>query len=343
MKALIVPQAGKLEIADIPMPEIGPYDALVRIEVCGICNSTDQKLIEGTMYWAPPFPIVLGHESVGTVVEAGAKVRKFRVGDRVTRPIYVPPKGSGDLHSALGGFAEFGVVRDLPAMLRDGDRSMENDFNAKRQMPVAADMDVLNASLAISLSETASVLHHLPGVRGQNIVVAGTGIAGLAFGLWLKLGGARVITLGRRADRLEKARSMGADQAINTGDSDWIQQVIEASSGRVDGIIEATGDASLARELAGLLRPGGFASAYGVPPTGTKYASPWTASVAEEFLSFDWVLDLIRRGWVKPGDFITHTWDFDDVIPAFEAVQRGDVFKGFVRINPGSPSRRGHH
>jgi len=157
----------------------------------------------------------------------------------------------------------------------------------------------------------------------------------LAFGMWLKPGGARVITLGRRPDRLEKARSMGADFAINTRDSDWKKQIDEASVGKVDGIIEATGDASLARELAGLLRPGGFASAYGVPPTGTEYASPWAALVTEEFLSFDWVLDLIRRGSVEPEDFITHTWDFDEMISAFEAVQRGDVLKGFVRINPG--------
>ncbi len=96
MKALVVPQAGKLQLANIPPPEISPYDALVRIEACGICNSTDQKLIEGTMYWAPPFPITLGHEAVGTVIEVGAKVRKFKVGDRVTRPIYVPPLAGQD-------------------------------------------------------------------------------------------------------------------------------------------------------------------------------------------------------------------------------------------------------
>jgi len=53
MKALIVPAQGRLEIRDIPEPVVDPYDALVKIEVCGICNSTDHKLIEGQMFWAP--------------------------------------------------------------------------------------------------------------------------------------------------------------------------------------------------------------------------------------------------------------------------------------------------
>jgi D-arabinose 1-dehydrogenase-like Zn-dependent alcohol dehydrogenase len=47
----------------------GPYEALVKMEACGICSSTDAKVVDGTMYWAPPFPLVLGHESVGRVVE----------------------------------------------------------------------------------------------------------------------------------------------------------------------------------------------------------------------------------------------------------------------------------
>ena len=333
MKALIVPQAGKLQLANIPPPEIGPYDALARIEVCGICNSTDQKLIEGTMYWAPPFPITLGHESVGTVIEVGAKVRKFKVGDRVTRPIYVPPPGKTALNSALGGLAELGVVCDLSAMLQDGDRSLADDYNAPRQLVVPPGVSATEAALAISLSETASVPHHLPEVRGKNVVVAGTGVAGLAFGLWLKLGGARVITLGRRAERLEKARALGADVLINTRQADWRGRIRRAVGGEVDGMIEATGDATLAGALVELLTPGGFASAYGVPPRGVGYPPPWKASVSEEFLSFDWVLDLIQRRWVKPEWFITHTWKFHEVTAAFEQVKRGEVLKGLVCLD----------
>ena len=214
MKALIVPEAGRLEAREIAPPEIGPYDALVRIEVCGICNSTDSKLIHGTMYWAPPFPFVLGHESVGTVVEAGPKVRKFKVGDRVTR--VVGAYAGSPLNSANGGFAEYGMVRDGAAMAADGDSSLVNDYNVQRQNVVPDWMSARDAALVISLSETASVLRHLPNLRERKIVVAGTGVTGLAFTLWAKLAGALVITLGRREARLSRALEIGADATVNT-------------------------------------------------------------------------------------------------------------------------------
>ena len=330
MKALIVSQAGQLEFADIGCPEIGPYSALVRIEACGICNSTDHKLIAGTMFWAPPFPIVLGHESVGTVVARGAKVQKFQIGDRVTRPVYVPPPGQTALHAANGGFAEFGVVWDLPAMLQDGNRSLETDYNAQRQLIVPPDISPVQAALAISLSETASVLQHLPEVRGRNIVVAGTGVAGLTFGLWLKLAGARVITVGRRGQRLAKAQTMGADVLVDTKQGGWREELRQAVGGLADGLIEATGDAALAGELVGLLKPGGFASAYGVPPTGTTYPAPWKPSVVEEFLSFEWVISLLRHRWIQPEWLVTHTWPFAQALEAFRQVDRGEVLKGFI-------------
>jgi L-iditol 2-dehydrogenase len=318
---------------ELQIPQVGPYTALVRIETCGICNSTDHKLIEGTMGWAPPFPIILGHESVGRVMEVGPKVRRFKVGDRVTRPIYLPPDGAdngGHYNAAMGGLAEYGIVRDAMAMAEDGDPSLRGDYNALRQNVVPEHLGARDAALAISLAETASVLRHLPNARGLKIVVAGTGVAGLAFMLWFKLAGARVIALGRRAERLQKARELGTDDVIDTRQSGFMDSLREAAGGAVDGLIEATGDAPLAEQILGALAPDGFACAYGVPPTGTKYASRWRTAVVEEHLSYDWVADLLARGWVKPEWFVSHEWEFRDVLRAFEQAARGEVLKGFV-------------
>lgn len=333
MQALIVREAGKLELADIPSPRIGAYDALVKIEVCGICNSTDHKLIEGKMFWAPPFPIVLGHESVGTVVEASKKVRKFKVGDRVTRPLAFWPGSGGGLNVAMGGFAEYGIVRDGLAMATDGDRSLAEDYNVQRQLIVPAHLQPAEASLAISLAETASVFRHLPNLRGKSVVIAGTGVVGLAFGLWAKLSGATVVTVGRRAERLKLARQLGADAAISTQDANWLSQIREAAGGPVSGILEATGDAPLAEQLLSVLDPQGFAVAYGVPPTGVSYSSRWQNANVEEHLSFAWVADLMARGWVKPEWFISRVWPLREAVAAFEQVEQGKVIKGFIRMD----------
>ncbi len=218
MKALVVPEAKRLDWVDIAQPEPGPYDALVKIDCCGICNSTDAKLIDGQMFWAPPFPFVLGHESTGTVVELGARVKNYRVGDRVNRPLAFWPQTREGLNIAMGGFAEFGIVRDGAAMAADGDVSLQDDYNVLRQRVVNPALSAKEAALSISLAETASVLRSFPNLRGKTIAVLGTGVAGYAFMLWCKFAGAYVVAVGRREERLELAKeTFGATRRSTPG------------------------------------------------------------------------------------------------------------------------------
>lgn len=336
MKAVIVSSVGRLEVADVEAPRPGPYDALVQIEACGFCNSTDAKLIEGRMSWGPPCPFVLGHESVGTVLEVGARVRRFCRGDRVTRAMAFWPGERAPLGCANGGMAEYGIVRDAAAMAADGDSSLVDDYNAVRQCVLPKEMSALDGAIAIGLAETASVLRRLPALRGTTVVVAGTGAAGLAFAMWLKFSGARVITLGRREDRLAQALCFGADAAVNTRGESFLDEVRETAGGRIDGIIEATGDAALAGTLLPLVSDDGFACAYGMPPKGVSYGPRWQAAAVEEHLALDWVLDVVERGWVLPEWFLTHKWKLADADEAARQVARGEVLKGVFLIGPDS-------
>jgi len=328
VKALVVPERGRIEFTDIPEPQTGPYEARVRIVCCGICNSTDWKVINGQMSWAGDCPLVLGHESVGVVESIGEKVRKFALGDLVTRPIY--PRGS-ELGSAWGGFSEVGIVVDAQAMADDGGPSMLDDYNAQRQNVVPDGVDPVAAALAISLAETASVLDDAPSLAGKRVVVAGTGIAGLALTMWSKLAGARaVVTLGRRAERMVKARQLGADATVDTTETDWQDRVRATLGGAADLAFEAIGDASFASEVLGLLHADGDAIAYGVPPNGRAFDPRWRSADVREQDRYAWVADLIRRGWVNPNWFVSHRWSPDEITGAFDQVRRGEVLKGFI-------------
>ena len=83
------------------------------MEACAICNSTDHKLMAGE-FFSGTFPMLLGHESVGRVVQVGERVRSFRVGDRVLRSTlrdgHVPYPGG---RSRWGGFVEKAIVTDV--------------------------------------------------------------------------------------------------------------------------------------------------------------------------------------------------------------------------------------
>lgn len=86
MKGLVVEQIGRLTLKDdLPVPQIGEYEALVKIETCMICNGTDLGVIHGKVREVPQYPVVLGHEDAGYVVKTGSRVRSFRIGDLVLR------------------------------------------------------------------------------------------------------------------------------------------------------------------------------------------------------------------------------------------------------------------
>src|SRR5271170_7388280 len=82
MKALLLAEYNKFELADLPRPIPGPEEVLVQVTACGICGS-DVHGYDGSTGRRIP-PIVMGHEAAGVVEQAGADVRRFRAGDRVT-------------------------------------------------------------------------------------------------------------------------------------------------------------------------------------------------------------------------------------------------------------------
>ena len=95
MKAAVIEKPGVLVVKEIPVPEVGDYDALCQLLYGATCTGTDQHLIAGRFPWPVSYPTVLGHESVGRVVQVGAKARNFKVGDLISR-VGTPPAPDED-------------------------------------------------------------------------------------------------------------------------------------------------------------------------------------------------------------------------------------------------------
>ncbi|MBI4472167.1 MAG: alcohol dehydrogenase catalytic domain-containing protein, partial [Acidobacteria bacterium] len=119
MKAVIIAKPKELVVREIPAPRPGPYEALVRMELCAICNSTDTKLKDGHFPGFTTYPATLGHEGIGTVVETGAKVVSFKPGDRVLNPCTMQT-GIPGLASGWGTMAEFALAGDHAALAAAG-------------------------------------------------------------------------------------------------------------------------------------------------------------------------------------------------------------------------------
>lgn len=325
------------------MPEPGPGEALVQIEVCGLCGTTDRHLVEGKQVHHPRenYPAVLGHESVGVVQEVGKDVTSFKAGDRVTRVAAIYPGDTRDGYfSAWGGFAEYGIIRDQATL-------PEEDWVAMRHMRPPLELDPMDASLAISLSELGSWCWKVGALGGKAIAVGGTGLAGYAICMYAKLAGAaRVIAMGRRDERIELAKTFGADAGVNITKEDPAEAVKGLTGGRgADIFAEATGADEMF--VAGLktLAPNGEAAIYGAPErfiyTLDMKGAPGDFAVRvvgpEEFKAYDWVCGLIQSGRIDTSLFRSHVWEGLEQLPrALEDQAAGKVIKGMVRIAGGS-------
>ena len=349
MDALIVTANHTLELQDIQPPQPGQFEAMVKIIACGICSTTDSELVRGTMPFHNQYPCVLGHEAIGEVIAVGPKVTSFKMGDWVTRPVAIWPDTISDgLTSAWGGYAEFGVVRDQQAMAATGDYSMDDNYTALRQNVLPKSIGIKAAVLSIALAETLSCSRHLDLV-GRSVCIAGTGIAGLSLILWTKMAGAKhIIVLGRREERLQLAKELGADDCINVREQSPVEGIFELCADGVDCFIEASGAPEQLQVAVRSICNGGTVAVYGVAPGG-RYELDWTwlptdirivQPPVEEQHARKAIVKLITEGKIPIDKLMTHQWPLAQFQEAFDAIHSGSVVKSMLTMNSISTNAR---
>jgi len=168
----VVDRFGEVHAREVPMPEIGEYDALVKIAACAFCNGTDSHIIAGTFPFLSPLPTILGHESVGQVVEVGAKVRNYKPGDWIFRPTATYSGVEGAPNSTWGGFAEYGVASDGKTISEGGaGRPLAGSWSMQQIIPEG--IDPAEATTLITVKETLSALRIADLKAGQSLLVLG--------------------------------------------------------------------------------------------------------------------------------------------------------------------------
>lgn len=243
MKALLLSEYKKLEVADLPQPQPGADEVLVRVEACGICGS-DVHGYDGTSGRRIP-PIVMGHEAAGTIAAVGAAVEGYKAGDRVTfdSTVYcgqceycrrgevnlcdrrqVVGVSCGDYRRA-GAFAEYVVVpQRILYHLPEG-----------LSFPEAAMLEAVSVALhAVRLSELKG---------GETALVVGAGMIGLLTLQAARAGGAaRVIVADIDATRLKLAKEMGADEVLQLSGAELVAEIMKLTGNKgVDVALEAVG------------------------------------------------------------------------------------------------------
>ena len=211
MQAVVYRGVNDLRLETVPVPRIGPDELLIRVAVCGVCPTDIKKIQYGTV---PP-PRIFGHETAGTIVRIGARVRRFKVGERVALHHHVPClechacrhhafaqcahyKRTGitaGFEPAGGGYAEY--VRVMPFVLPGVVR-------------IPARNSFLEGAMLEPVNTVLKAVKRLALLRGDTVLVAGQGPIGLMFTRLLALQGMNVVATDLLQTRLDLAREFGA-------------------------------------------------------------------------------------------------------------------------------------
>jgi threonine dehydrogenase-like Zn-dependent dehydrogenase len=339
MKAAIVRQPGLLTVEDIPAPRPGDYEVLCRIEYGATCTGTDQHLIAGRFPWPVTYPTILGHESIGRVVEVGKCVRYYRVGDLVTR-VGTPPPPDGEFQVNWGGYAEFGIARDHWAMREDGLPASEwHGYRINQLLP--PDFDPAAATMIITWRETLSYLTRMGLSEGARALVCGSGGNGLAFAAHAANHGAVQVTVIGSPAREAAARAVGVSDYYDYRSDELVERIGGSAPGGYDFIIDAVGKSGELDAILPLLKAGGAVGIYGIDDWGRCTLNPTRARGSFTFYNGGYdeeethaqVVQDVQRGKLTAAHWLDleHPYALSDINLAFDALRARKMIKAVIR------------
>lgn len=341
MKSYVVYPDHTCGFEEMPMPRYGEYDCLVKLLSCGVCKGTDTKIIHGTFKGIDDYPTVLGHEGVATVVEKGAKVKNFEIGDMVLMPYWSDvPEGYS---SGWGTYSEYNIITDAYAMEADGLRPDEFAYG-QRKLP--KDFDPVSSAMIITFREVLSTLKRFSIEPNKSLVVLGLGPVGLCFVQFAKLMGVGpVIAVGRDDEKLRQAEKRGADYLINSRKQNICEEVRKILPDGADFALDAVGDTSFINEALGFIVPDGKICVYGISEASnanvdwSRCPYNWTLhfhqfpSKKAESEAHEQIINWIKMGVLDPNDYISDVFDFADIDKAFKKIENHEpVMKMVIRF-----------
>ena len=361
MKAAVFVDKGRIELADKPIPDVGPNDALVRITTTTICG-TDVHILKGEYPVAKG--LTVGHEPVGVIEKLGSAVQGYTEGQRVIAGAICPnfnsyaaqdgaPSQDGSYliaqglcgchgYKATAGWrfgnlidgtqAEYVLVPDAQANLAPIPDGLTDE-----QVLMCPDI----MSTGFKGAENANIR------IGDTVVVFAQGPIGLCATAGARLLGATtIIAVDGNDHRLGIAKKMGADVTLNFRNVDVVDEVMKLTGGKgADSSIEALGTQATFAQAMKVLKPGGTLSSLGVYSEDlTIPLAQFAAGLGDHTIRtalcpggkerLRRLMNVIESGRVDLKPLVTHERKLDDIVEAYDlfANQRDGVLK--IAIKP---------
>ena len=342
MKAVVVEKPGVLAVREISEPSVGEYDCLCRMLYGVTCTGTELQILAGRFPWPVRYPTILGHETVGRVVETGAKVRHLKKGDLVVRA-GVTRSLSLQYDVTWGGFTEYGLARDYRAMKEDG-RKKEEWEDCRGQLPVPEGIHAPQAAMIPTWRETLSCLLRAGFSQGMNLLILGSGGHGLAFAAHAAIIGAARLAMVGNAARKALALRAGATDFFDYKADKLIPRISVACPVGFDMIMDAVGSKGNLDKFLPLLKPRGIVCIYGwqdygsctITPTRARGSFTFAQPAIDEDEVHQRVAQLVLAGkldarlWINPDE----PFHMAEIQKAFEALKTRKLVKALIQLLP---------
>ncbi len=337
MKAAMLYGPRDVRIEDIDMPDTSFGEALVKIEAVGVCPS-DLRGYTGARTPREGYPVTMGHEWVGEVVEVPPDCEEFKAGDRVSAMWASFPGDcyycrKGELNHCVnrwghtkGGYMEYG--RAPTSSLRK----------------LADTTPFEEAAFAEPLACCLNGNRKLNTKVGDYVAIVGEGPIGLLHLQLARLSGAaKIIVSGLIPERLDMAKKLGADYTVNAGEQDAVEEVKRLTDGRgADAVQIAVGGVKAIESGIQMANIGGTVNIFaGTHPPTTISVDPNWIHYRELVVTGSWdysphiftnSVDLINAKRLNLKDLISHVLPLEKIAEGFEIVEKRQGFKVVIEI-----------
>lgn len=335
MRAGVYREKGIVRVEEVPVPEVGDGEVLIKVAACGVCGTDIKKIFH--RYVEPPQ--ILGHELAGTVVAVGRGVTQWKPGDRVMSFHHIPCgkcfycerrlfsqckqyKSTGLTAGFTpngGGFAEY--VKAMPWVADRGIIALPDNVTFEE----ATFIEPINTILkAVQKTRVAA---------GEIALVIGCGPIGLQLLMVAKLEGVRLYTSDPMAPRRAKSLTLGAIESFDPSDGKLVEQIKARTEGRgADAVLVAVAHPAVVAEALAAARPGGRILLFAANDPVTKIEFPAAAVGIDEkeiLGSYSAAVDiqeaaagLVLQKKLPVMDIVTHRFPLDRIQEALELAAR---------------------
>jgi len=339
MLALVKTQKGKgfMELREVSEPSIADDQVLIEVKAAGVCG-TDLHVRHDTFpYWPP---VIMGHEFAGQIVELGKEVTDWKVGDRVVGEPHT--LHCGKCYLCRRGHVQNCAEKRSPGWGIDGAFTQFLKYPPKLLHRIPEPMSFVQAALVEPAANTVTDIVERGAIEaGDFVVLLGPGPIGLMAAQVARTAGAReVLIVGAPADeglRLDTARRLGFEQAVNFAEIDPAERCLELTDGiGADLVIECSGAPPAIAQTFALVRKWGRVCAIGL--TGKKPVQlDWDAAMAKnatlylnmstEYASWDKTIWMIARGKIDVNPLITYELPLTEWEQGFAALENMEALK----------------